>query len=52
MAGRALVHLRRAFGAIEEVQRTNTAVPRTAWLLQDARAELEKGIAFLEEMRR
>jgi hypothetical protein len=47
----ALGHLKRAFGAIEELERTDIGVPRTAWLLQDTRAEMEKAIALLEGMR-
>jgi hypothetical protein len=55
-AGRALGSLRRALGAIEEVQRCETAAdaaaaPRTRWLLADARAELGKVIALVERLR-
>jgi hypothetical protein len=55
-AGRALGSLRRAIGAIEEVQRCEigadaAAAPRTKWLLADARAELGKAIALVERLR-
>jgi hypothetical protein len=49
---RAIGHLRRAFGAIEELQGVDIGVARTASWLQDARAEMERAIALLEGMRR
>jgi hypothetical protein len=49
---RAIGHLRRAFGAIEELQGVDLGVARTASWLQDARAEMERAIALLEGMRR
>lgn len=55
-AGRALGSLRRALGAIEELQRTEmvtnaAAAPRTRWLLENVRAELGKAIGLVERIR-
>jgi hypothetical protein len=55
-AGPALGSMRRALGAIEEVQRTEigadaAAAPRIRWLLEDARAELRKAIGLVERTR-
>jgi hypothetical protein len=53
VAGRALAHLGRAFAIIEELQRADiAALPSPAPALQDTRAELEKAIALVEELRR
>jgi hypothetical protein len=48
-AAGALGHLKRALGAIEALQQADIAtLPRTASLLKDARAEIEKAVPLLE----